>query len=56
MATPNAYYGMKMRGIGRAPQRKHEKKLNKNYIKYIASLKKQERETKQYERKNRGDS
>jgi hypothetical protein len=40
MSRPNLINGMGRTGIGRAPQKEHQKKANKKYIKEQAAIKK----------------
>ena len=51
--TPNKIAGMRLRGIGRAPQYAHLKKEARTYLKYMAAVKKDEREKAQFVRANR---
>ena len=51
--TPNKIAGMRLKGIGRAPQTRHIKKERLSYIRYMALAQKTIREQKQYEKANR---
>jgi hypothetical protein len=51
--TPNKIAGMKLRGIGRAPSNRHIKKEARAYLKYMALVRKKEREQQQYKKANR---
>lgn len=50
---PNIIQGMKSKGVGRAPQTNHIKKLDKSFLKYQAQQRKKTREVAQYERHTR---